>query len=201
MEINCIDLKDLIKRTSFPSGNNGNVDNAGNTNTANITENILVNFAVDKMFNIHLKASKTAWNKKMFESELARDGSGFIISYLNNKDDGDLKEFSLKSQIAGFLIFYNASDEIHILDIAVTPEMQMKGIGTYLVDYVINKYSVAGIKYFFLEVRVSNLKAIRLYKKFGFRVFMRRKGYYDNNKEDALCMVKEIEDMQANADG
>ena len=80
---------------------------------------------------------------------------------------------------------------MHILDITVSKEMQYKGIGSLMLSTVIKKNSEAGIKHFFLEVRTSNIAAINLYKKFGFKIFMLRKNYYEDDGEDALCMVKE----------
>ena len=171
MKIHCIDLKDI--------------------NTDRIADKVLLNFAINEIFNIHLKSSKTQQDINMFKDEFKKDNPGFIVAFLNN--DVDSREFTLKSKIIGFFIFYNVLDEMHILDITVSKEMQSKGIGSFILDYAIKKYFKEGIKYFFLEVRVSNIKAMCLYKKFGFKSFMVRKGYYDDNKEDAVCMVKEFD--------
>ena len=81
---------------------------------------------------------------------------------------------------------------MHILDITVAKEMQSKGIGSLMLDRIIEINADRGIKYFFLEVRTSNLKAVNLYKKLGFKIFMLRKNYYEDNGEDALCMIKEL---------
>ena len=82
---------------------------------------------------------------------------------------------------------------MHILDITVSKTMQSRGIGSELLNYAIYKFADKNIKFIFLEVRISNLRAINLYKKLGFKTFMVRKNYYDGvQKEDALCMVKEF---------
>ena len=195
MKINFLDLKEF-------------------TSPASLESKILTKYIIEKMFDLHMQASQTVWDKEMFDEELKRKGSGFLICYSDggsNENDiknikaggGILQKFgasdidvgiklNLQSQIIGFFIFYSVLDEIHILDITVVKEMQSKGIGSLMLDWAIKKYKSAGIKYFFLEVRTSNLTAINLYKKFGFKIFMLRKNYYDYNKEDALCMVKEL---------
>ena len=180
----------------MPSGNNGGND-------------ILTEYLIGRMFDIHMESSQTVWDRKMFDEELKREGSGFLICYSDSgdADGGDnrlaLKKFTekdiepalkigLQSLIAGFFIYYNVLDEMHILDITVSKEIQSKGVGSLMLSTVIKKNSeAAGIKYFFLEVRTSNITAINLYKKFGFKIFMLRKNYYEDNGEDALCMVKE----------
>lgn len=171
----------------------------------------LTEYVIQEMFNIHMQSSQTLWDRKMFDDELKRDGSGFIVCYSGggeekisprDKDGAAGKfvasdiypgiELDMQSQIIGFFIFYNVIDEMHILDITVAKEMQSKGIGGLMLNYVLKKYGSLNMKYFFLEVRVSNKPAISLYKKWGFKVFMLRKNYYDDNGEDALCMVKEL---------
>jgi len=192
VKINFLDLKEL-KRSS--SANNDEND-------------ILTEYLIGKMFDIHMQSSQTLWDRKMFDEELNREGSGFLICYSDSgsADGGDnrltLKKFTekdidpalkigLQSVIVGFFIYYNVLDEMHILDITVSKEMQSKGIGSLMLSTVIKKKSEAGIKHFFLEVRTSNIAAINLYKKLGFKIFMLRKKYYEDNGEDALCMVKE----------
>ncbi len=155
-----------------------------------------------------MESSQTLWDRKMFDEELKREGSGFLICYsdfdaaegsdnslalkkITEKDIDPALKIDLKSFIAGFFIYYNVLDEMHILDVTVSKEIQSKGIGSLMLSTVIKKNSEAGIKHFFLEVRTSNIIAINLYKKFGFKIFMLRKNYYEDNGEDALCMVKE----------
>ncbi len=181
---------------------------------------ILTEYIIRRMFDIHLQSSQTVWNRKMFDEEFEREGSGFLICYaeadkknrvgnagLGRIGGGDAGGFSgkftsgdidpalkpdLQSHIIGFSIFYNVLDEMHILDITVAKEMQSKGMGSLMLDRIIKDNAETGIKYFFLEVRTSNSAAINLYKKFGFKIFMLRKNYYEDNGEDALCMVKEL---------
>jgi ribosomal-protein-alanine N-acetyltransferase len=171
---------------------------------------ILTEYMIKEMFDLHMQASQTVWDRKMFDDEVKREGSGFLICYSDaaagagaGSGGGSFIKFTagdidasmklnLQSHIIGFFIFYNVLDEMHILDITVAKEIQSKGIGSLMLDRIIGINAGRGIKYFFLEVRTSNLKAVNLYKKFGFKIFMLRKNYYEDNGEDALCMVKEL---------
>ena len=171
---------------------------------------ILTEYIIKEMFDLHMQASQTVWDRKMFDDELKREGSGFLICYSDaaagagaGSGGGSFIKFTagdidasmklnLQSHIIGFFIFYNVLDEMHILDITVAKEMQSKGIGSLMLDRIIEINAGRGIKYFFLEVRTSNLKAVNLYKKLGFKIFMLRKNYYEDNGEDALCMIKEL---------
>ncbi|MDA8272758.1 MAG: ribosomal protein S18-alanine N-acetyltransferase [Deltaproteobacteria bacterium] len=213
MELRCVNLKDIIINPAPPLSaglhKNEEQNRADLNRIAEITPDSLpiLDYAIKEMFNIHMQASQTIWDKKMFDDEFKRQGSGFIVCYTNDEykkldktanksfiyiDDmkGNMKLY-LKSKIIAFFIFYTVLDEMHILDITVAKNEQSKGIGTFMLNYILKKYIDLGIKYFYLEVRVSNARAINLYKKFGFKIFMLRKGYYGDNKEDALCMVKE----------
>ena len=58
-------------------------------------------------------------------------------------------------------------------------------------EVLLEEASASGIRQFTLEARVSNEPAIRLYRKFGFREAGVRKGYYEDNNEDALIMWAE----------
>ncbi len=213
MELNCVNLKDIINSGLPEDFKDSDKNEEKNRTVLNrpleVASNLqpILDYAIKEMFNIHMQASQTIWDMKMFNDEFKKQGSGFIVCYTNNEykksdktDKTDNKtlihkdnvKLSLKSQIIGFFIFYTVLDEMHILDITVAKNEQSKGIGTFMLDYILRKYINLGVKYFYLEVRASNDRAINLYKKFGFKIFMLRKGYYDDNKEDALCMVKEV---------
>ena len=188
MKINFLDLKEFV--------------------SPHATNHSLTEYIIKEMFDLHMQSSQTVWDRKMFDDELKREGSGFLICYsdgaadkvgsggpagkFNAQDIDASMKFDLQSRIIGFFIFYNVLDEMHILDITVAKGMQSKGIGSLMLDSVIKINSGRGIKDFFLEVRTSNLKAVNLYKKFGFKIFMLRKNYYEDNGEDALCMVKKL---------
>ena len=81
-------------------------------------------------------------------------------------------------------------DEAHITNIAVHPQHRGQGIGNLLMDALIRVAQREGIFQLTLEVRATNDPAIKLYQKYGFEVVGRRKGYYEDDGEDALVMWK-----------
>jgi [ribosomal protein S18]-alanine N-acetyltransferase len=98
-----------------------------------------------------------------------------------------------KSQLVGYVVVTHAGGDAELLNIAVSPKFQRKGIGAVLIQHAID--CVKGFAdMLFLEVRVSNHKAIELYAKEGFFELGHRKGYYPTNNgyEDALLMASQL---------
>ena len=97
------------------------------------------------------------------------------------------------NEILGFLIFSPIKPEAHLLNIAVILSEQSKGIGSLLIKSMISQCMVMGIDNIFLEVRVSNEKAIGFYQKHGFVKDAIRDKYYSGDiPEDALLMSLKI---------
>ena len=129
-------------------------------------------------------------------SELERDlfseekWSYFQILREFKNDFSKILVFKEKEEIIGYLIFREIEPEIEILKIGVRKEYQRKGVGTKLIQKLIEIAKEKNISKIFLEVKASNLSAYNFYKKLGFKEMYRRKNYYGN--EEAIVMVKEI---------
>ena len=80
----------------------------------------------------------------------------------------------------------------HVISIAVLEEHRRKGVGTMLIKTALEEFAKKGCEVSFLEVRVSNEPAINLYKKLGYEIVDRIRGYY-NDGEDAYVMEKTLE--------
>jgi len=91
--------------------------------------------------------------------------------------------------LAGYLVAWFVLDEAHLGNIAVNPELRRRGIGTELMKRMISEADTRKVSRITLEVRVSNVGAIRLYRDFGFRAISMRHAYYVDNKEDAFVML------------
>jgi [ribosomal protein S18]-alanine N-acetyltransferase len=104
----------------------------------------------------------------------------------------------VKGDIVWFMVFSLVLDEAELFSVAVDPSRQGQGYGTALVKRLVddNRGHASRI---FLEVRVSNLRAIELYRRLGFTQQGVRKGYYpaspatapSQGREDAWIMVYE----------
>lgn len=112
-------------------------------------------------------------------------------SFLNEINNELAKYYSLYSpdgQLAGYAGCWHILEEAHITTIAIAPEFRRRKYAESLLKSIIDDCYLEKIKYITLEVRVSNTPAINLYQKYGFSSFGTRKGYYQNNNEDALIM-------------
>lgn len=90
--------------------------------------------------------------------------------------------------IAGYAGIWNVAGEGHITNVAVDPKRRRMHIADAVMETLIRVTEEDGIRKHTLEVRRSNVPAIRLYEKHGFRIAGERKKYYQDNGEDALIM-------------
>lgn len=90
-------------------------------------------------------------------------------------------------KILGFAVL-RVLDVADILRISVARDSRRRGIGRKLLDHMLKATSEDGADSVFLEVRASNIPAIRMYEQAGFRTTEIKKGYYDAPREDAVVM-------------
>ncbi len=119
------------------------------------------------------------WSKDSFMSELSNELAKYFSA------------FNEKGELIGYAGCWQILEEAHITTVAVLPEYKRKSLGEALFVTLLNQCYRDMIKYVTLEVRVSNTPAISLYKKYGFKSLGTRKGYYQDNNEDALIMWTE----------
>ncbi|MCH8206524.1 MAG: ribosomal protein S18-alanine N-acetyltransferase [Chloroflexi bacterium] len=93
--------------------------------------------------------------------------------------------------IVGFLGIWYSVDEAHVVSVGVRQTYRGQGIGELLLIAAIEQAMARPVEVVTLEVRVSNQVAKRLYSKYGFTERGLRKGYYTDNREDALIMTTE----------
>lgn len=121
------------------------------------------------------------WSRESFRQEIMENS---LALYL-------VAELPHSEGLVGYAGIWAILDEGHITNVAVHPGYRRRHIGEALVKVLMEEASSSGIRLFTLEARVSNEPAIRLYRKFGFREVGVRKGYYEDNNEDALIMWAE----------
>lgn len=119
------------------------------------------------------------WSKDSFYGELSNELAHYYSA------------FDINGKLIGYAGSWRIIDEAHITTIAVKPEHRRKKIGEALLNIILEDCYKNEIKYITLEVRLSNTPAINLYEKYGFHSLGTRKGYYQNNNEDALIMWTE----------
>ncbi|HEX9061842.1 MAG TPA: ribosomal protein S18-alanine N-acetyltransferase [Clostridia bacterium] len=136
---------------------------------------------IDDVLIVERLSFRIPWSKASFIDELKNGLSVYIIARVNGK-------------IAGYAGMWKVVDEGHITNIAVHPEYRRNGIGSALLEKLIEFSVSQNIKRMTLEVRKSNMYARKLYEKYGFLDGGFRKAYYADNNEDAVIMWKECID-------
>lgn len=93
-------------------------------------------------------------------------------------------------QVTGYAILSVAAGEAHVLNLCVDPDYRNLGYGDRLLDEVLVRARHASIREVFLEVRPSNVNALGLYHKKGFRQIASRRAYYQakEGREDAAVL-------------
>jgi ribosomal-protein-alanine acetyltransferase len=116
------------------------------------------------------------WSKESFLNELNNELAYYYVL------------FNSEGILVGYAGSWHILDEAHITNIAISADFRRRKYGEALLKRIIDDCYKEKIKYITLEVRVSNTPAINLYSKYGFTSFGTRKGYYQDNNEDAMIM-------------
>jgi ribosomal-protein-alanine N-acetyltransferase len=122
----------------------------------------------------------TPWSRSMFASELSKPSSLCLGAY--DADD---------DRLLGYLVISRYVDAWHVMNVAVRPDRRRQGIASMLMNRLFDLTSGRSRRGYTLEVRVSNTGAIKLYERLGFKPRGVRRGYYTDNREDALIMWKD----------
>ena len=136
---------------------------------------------LDDVEEIERASYPTPWSRAMFAAELRKPGSLALGAFLD--DD----------TIVGYALVSRYVDAWHVMNIAVTPSYRRRGIATTLLERLLEVTAGDPRRGHTLEVRVSNVGAIRLYERLGFQSRGIRRGYYTDNREDALVMWRDVD--------
>ena len=130
--------------------------------------------------------------------DIERESNPFPWTVRNFKDCIEKGYYSLVlkegMKVIGFAILSVSTEESHLLNIGLTASKRGQGLGKELLEKIIMAAEVMGSKKIFLEVRISNVIAIDLYKTSGFKEIGLRKNYYriKEGREDAILMSKSL---------
>ena len=131
---------------------------------------------IDCVLEVEENCFSIPWSKESFLREL---NNNEIALYLVAK---------IENKAVGYIGVWKIIDEGHITNLAVHSDYRNLGIGSMLVSKLLSLCKENDVNAFTLEVRKSNTVAQRLYEKFGFKEEGIRKGYYEDNNEDAVIM-------------
>jgi [ribosomal protein S18]-alanine N-acetyltransferase len=127
---------------------------------------------------IERSAYPTPWSRSMFAGELSKPSSVCLGAFEDEV-------------LVGYLITSRYVDAWHVMNVAVAPDRQRRGIASALLGRLFELTAADDRRGYTLEVRVSNAGAISLYERLGFEQRGVRRGYYTDNREDALIMWRD----------
>jgi ribosomal-protein-alanine N-acetyltransferase len=127
-----------------------------------------------QLIAIERRAFPTPWSMAMFVLELSKP-AGVCLAAMRGGD------------MLGYLVCSRYDNVWHIMNVAVDPDHRRTGIATAMLTDLFRRIDSLTAR-FTLEVRESNVAAIELYERYGFRAAGRRRRYYQDNGEDAVVM-------------
>jgi [ribosomal protein S18]-alanine N-acetyltransferase len=140
---------------------------------------------------IERRVFPTPWSLAMFVLELSKQ-SGICLAATVRSPTG-------KQRLIGYLVCSRYDAVWHVMNVAVDVDRQRMGLASALLGELYARVDDEDAR-FTLEVRRSNLLAIRLYEREGFRAAGIRRRYYQDNGEDALVMWRTPATLQGSLD-
>lgn len=131
---------------------------------------------VDQVIEVEKASFSTPWTTNIFYQEIVDNQHAhyFVIE--------------VDEKIVGYVGMWIVIDDAQITNIAILPEHRGKRYGEKLFQFVLQLLKSLNVRRLSLEVRVSNIVAQKLYRKFGLVPGGIRKNYYTDNGEDAIVM-------------
>jgi ribosomal-protein-alanine N-acetyltransferase len=134
---------------------------------------------LDEVEAIEREAYPTPWSRSMFDAELRKPSSLALGAFTEG------------GVLVGYAFVSRYVDAWHVMNVAVVDEYRRRGIASALLVRLFDVTATDPRRGYTLEVRVSNTGAIKLYERLGFEARGMRRGYYTDNREDALIMWRE----------
>jgi len=133
---------------------------------------------LDAIDEIERRAYPTPWSRSMFAGELSKP-SGICLGAFQGED------------MLGYLIVARYVDAWHVMNVAVDEPFRGRGVASQMLEQLFERTDDDVERGYTLEVRVTNDTAIALYRRLGFVETGIRRGYYTDNREDALIMWRD----------
>ena len=143
---------------------------------------------LDEVLMLEQASFSEPWTRKMFLGELK--GNTFATNLVARADDGN-GQGTPSGALLGYVMFWVVFEELHLMNLAVRPDVRRRGLATMLVRRALSMGAARGARTALLEVRASNAAALAFYQGLGFQRRGVRRGYYENPQEDAVIMMLE----------
>ncbi len=134
---------------------------------------------LDEIDEIEKQTFKDPWSKKSYGEEISNPIAVYRV-------------ITVENEVVAYGGFWQIFDEGHITNVAVKKEFRQKGLGTLLMNTLIEEAKKREICSMTLEVRLSNISAQRLYEKFGFGSAGVRPKYYADGEDAVIMWLEDI---------
>lgn len=131
---------------------------------------------IDQVMLVELASFSSPWNEQIFKQELTQNQHAYY--YI----------IEIDQKIIGYVGMWVVFDDAQITNIAILPGFRGQNLGEKLFRFALQQAIGLGATRLSLEVRVTNIVAQKLYRKFGLVPGGIRKNYYTDNQEDAIVM-------------
>jgi [ribosomal protein S18]-alanine N-acetyltransferase len=145
----------------------------------NLTVSLMTKEDLPEVIELQNEAFEHPWTDAMLRAELLNAWSQVLLA-------------RHERQLLGFGVIWFVHDEVHILNLAAKTSARRQGIARFLLSQMLRCALDKRCRTLTLEVRKSNEPAIALYRGFEFDIVGLRKGYYQDNQEDALIMTRSL---------
>jgi ribosomal-protein-alanine N-acetyltransferase len=144
-----------------------------------VIERVFSGQDLDDVAALEAASFTNPWTREMLERELTTSAVARVYVLRTS------------GEVTAFCSCWIVCDELHINTLAVDPRCRRQGLATLLMRQLLNLAQAEGATRALLEVRRSNVPAIRLYESLGFAVADVRRGYYTHPEEDALILARQ----------
>ncbi len=131
------------------------------------------------IYEIGAECFSDAWREETVAADMEKPHSLYLVA------EGE-------SGILGYACLWLVEDEMQLVNIGVRKDQRRNGIASALMEKMTEEAIAKKAALIYLEVRVSNVAAQEMYRKFGFTVQAIRKGVYSSPKEDGFIMGKRL---------
>lgn len=133
---------------------------------------------IDDVVALEVQLFPHPWSRTNFTDSLASGYDAWVLR-------------DAQGTLVAYYLLMAAVDEAHLLDVAVAPGLQGRGLGRHVLDKVAARARGLGMESVLLEVRPSNERALAIYRRYGYAEIGRRRAYYPahaGQREDAIVM-------------
>lgn len=136
---------------------------------------------IPAVLEIDRQSFPVPWSERTYRLELSGNPSAhFMVAAVDVRG---------RARVVGYIGYWLIVDEAHISTLAVAPSLRRRKIGSQLLRAALRSAAKQGAERVSLEVRESNLGAIKLYERYGFVSHSKKTEYYRDNGEDAVVMI------------